>query len=742
MKFKAEPKDVIIFLLFSLLLLLLCSIAVVNVNYLANYGTFYGFNPLKGFTPRFITATFVLFFMALLGIFTAVSSYFFERESGFGFSFGSKKNDGYSRWAKKNEVKKQLVKIDPKAYRADAAGLAVINDGKELWVDNGEAHNIIVGSTGSGKTQIVVFPMVYSLAKHGESMIITDPKGEIYEQTANMLKERGYNIVILNFRSPANGNSWNPMGLPYKLYKEGNTDKAIELLDDLALNILYEEKNGNADPFWEKSAADYFTGLALGLFEDATEEQINLNSMNLMSSLGEERFGGPNNNYIKEYFNSKDPSRPAYVNASGTVFSAEDTKQGVLSTFKQKIKLFSSRDNLSEMLSYSDFDMKEIGHEKTAVFMIVQDEKKTLHPLATIFIKQIYETLIDVAQENGGKLPHRTNFILDEFANMPPLKDVTTMVTAARSRLIRFTFIIQNYAQLTQVYGKENAETIKGNCNIMYLISSELQALEELSKLCGEKKSKEKDKTASTPLVTVSDLQRLQQFETISLRLRTMPFKTKLVPNFKMDWGKKYEKATYPTREKKQIELFDIREFVKEMKKKKMAEMMESNDTNNEMPSGMMGGGMNPLFGANPFAMNNPFLQPRMNNGQSSDNGFNVDDLVKRIDAKIAELEEEEKREKEQEEKQNNIVEAKYKEHIDIPNNMPNPVTIDSTELSNSQVINNRETTTENNNTSNELSADNKDRPINIAELSKNDSKLYSDDTNEENFFDDFFSDE
>ena len=108
----------------------------------------------------------------------------------------------------------------------------------------------------------------------------------------------------------------------------------------------------------------------------------------------------------------------------------------ILSTFRQKIRMFTTRENLSEMLSKSDFDMRDIGKKKTAVFLIVQDEKKTLHPLATIFIKQCYETLIDVAQESGGKLPYRTNFILDEFANMPPLKDVTTMVTAARSRLI------------------------------------------------------------------------------------------------------------------------------------------------------------------------------------------------------------------------------------------------------------------------------------------------------------------
>ena len=109
---------------------------------------------------------------------------------------------------------------------------------------------------------------------------------------------------------------------------------------------------------------------------------------------------------------------------------------------------------------------------------------------------------------------------------MPPLKDVTTMVTAARSRNIRFNFIIQNYAQLSKVYGKEEGDTIKGNCgNIIYLISSEIAALEEISKMCGEVKSKEKEKTSSMPLVTVSDLQRLPQWTMIVLRLRMMPFK-------------------------------------------------------------------------------------------------------------------------------------------------------------------------------------------------------------------------
>ena len=686
MKFRIDEKDLKIFIAFCILLLYLCCITVLNMHSLASSGSFYGLVPFEAFSKKYIGATLFIFLLFLVGIVFSVSSYIFDREKGFGFTT-KKKDKGYSRWCSEKEMKKTVKEVDPSEDKAEAGGIVVINNGKKLWVDDGEAHSLIIGATGSGKTQCVVFPAIKVLAKAGESMVLTDPKGELYETTSEMLRNYGYNVIILNFRDPQKGNAWNPMNLPYKLYKEGNSDKAVELLDDLALNILYDEKN-TGDPFWEKSAADYFSGLALGLFEAATEEQVNLNSMNLMSTLGEEKHN--RTNYIKEYFDMKDPAKPAYVNASGTVYAPEETKGGVLSTFKQKIKLFSSRDNLSEMLAYSDFDMKDIGRKKTAVFMIVQDEKKTLHPLATIFIKQCYETLIDVAQEAGGHLPYRTNFILDEFANMPPLKDVTTMVTAARSRHIRFDFIIQNFAQLTKVYGKEDAETIKGNCNILYLISSELQALEELSKMCGEVKSKDKEKTSSTPLVTVSDLQRMPMGQVIWLRLRMMPFKTKLAYNWKMEldgvWGKTFPKAKYPAREKLEVQLFDIREFVKAKQEEQRAQNPQGNPMNSFMGGNPFGGGAGLFGGGNPFGDNpfspqrNPFatdtreqdiLGSQINDLLKGDKGdsskpdadgtsFNAEELIKKIDAKIAELEKEEQEEeqnKEEEEGTEKIVE-------------------------------------------------------------------------------------
>ncbi len=632
LKFKAEGRDWAIFAAFSLFLLYLIAIAVLNVSSFASDSTFAGLNPFPAFTKDYIAPTMVFYLAAMIGIFTSVSSYFFEREKGFGIEAGTKKDKGYNRWATDKEFKKDLVKILPTDEKIEKGGIPLINNGSEIWIDSSGYHNMIIGSTGSGKSQALSFPFIRVMAKAGESMIVTDPKGELYEQTANELKERGYNVIVLNFRDPQNGNCWNPFSIPYKLFKEGKEDKAIELLEDLAKNILYDESSKGQDPFWENSSADYFTGLAYALFQDATEDQVNINSINYMASVGENKLGGTT--YIKEYFSEKSQDSTEYIKANSTINAPTDTKGSILSVFNQKIQLFSSRKNLSEMLAHSDFDMEDIGRKKTAVFIVIQDEKKTYHSLVTIFLKQCYETLVRVAQETGGKLKYRTNFLMDEFANMPPLSDVDAMVSAARSRNIKLSFIIQNFSQLNDVYGKEKAETIRGNCgNTIYLLSTELAALEEISKMCGEVKSKKDDKTDSRPLITVSDLQKMKEEEAVILRSRMEPYKTKLKFDYKIDWGKKYPVADYPHREKQPVSVFDLKNYVKEKRDKKINEML--GDTKMPFPSipGMTPSPMPDLFGPKP-----------------KEQGLNVDEIVKRIDAKIAELEAEEKAEKEKQE--------------------------------------------------------------------------------------------
>ena len=650
-KFRADKKDWIIFGCYALVLLYFVAIALLNIIQFAKGDLdhpFHGFNPFPAFFSDMIGMTITCYIIALVASIFSVSDRFFDREKGFGFSTAAKKaSKGYSRWTSEDEMKKELTMVKVQASQADAGGLPLINDGKKMWVDNGEGHNLIIGSTGAGKTQVAIFPLVHSLAKHDESMIITDPKGEIYETTAEMLRKRGYNVVLLNFRNPQQGSGWNPLHLPYKYYKEGNSDKANELTDDLAMNILYDENAQNNDPFWEKTSADYFSGICLGLFEDAKEEEINLNSVNLFTTVGEDKCG-PNSTYSNEYFKTKDPTSPAYISASSTISAPSDTKGSILSVFKQKIRLFAARENLSEMLSHSDFEFEDIGAKKTAVFIVIQDEKKTYHSLVTIFLKQCYETLVDYAQKNGGKLPYRTNFLLDEFANMPPLKDVDTMVSAARSRRMRFFFVIQNYAQLSEVYGKEKGDTIRGNCtNTVYLISTELAALKEISEMCGEIKVKtdKKDKDGKAieetrPLITVSDLQKLKMGEIILLRSRMDPFRTKLKLDYQIDWGEndKCEKATYPTREKQKLHVFDLKTFVNKKREEKREESM------NKLISQVMPNMNKNASSRGTFGMNMSEGLPGMNSMQASRKPMSMEEMLKNIDKAVEKLEKEEQR--------------------------------------------------------------------------------------------------
>lgn len=707
MKFRVTKKDFIIFVIFAVLLLLLSSILVVNFYSLGNYGVFYGLNPFRGLLPPYLPVTLIVFIGSLIVIFVSASSYIFDKEKGkgIGLNFGEKEEKGYSRWSTEKEMKDGhgIAKVNPNDDVLDCAGVPIINNGKEIWCDNGDYHTLILGSTGCGKSESICKPTVKLLAKKGESMIVTDPKGELYKESAETLKERGYNVIVLNFREPENGNSWNPLALPYQYYKEGNKDKAIELLEDVASNILVDPKNP-ADSFWYTQAADFFSGIALGLFEDAKEEEVNFNSISATANGIDDRIGA--SNYIKEYFKLKNPTETACVFAKGTIDAPNDTKGSILSMFRNKIRIFATRDNLSEMLSYSDFDMRKIGEEKTAVFIVIHDEKTTYHSLATIFVKQCYECLVDIAQKNGGKLKYRTNFLLDEFANMPPLKDVDSMVSAARSRDIRFLFIIQNFAQLKDVYGDNVAEIIKGNCgNIIYLISTEMSALEEISKMCGEVKSKKDDKTVSTPLVSVTDLQKMKLGEAIYKRIRMNPFKTRLTMDRDTNWGLPKSISEYPTHKHHEVKIFDLKGFV----------------DSHRQQSGPMGGG-NPFGGPNPFAGGNPFggggnpfagrnpmmdddgpfggmPKPGPNRGPAPD----FDQMMKDIEKRIKEIEEEEAKEEAAKasdnkqvipEKQDNQIKNidELNNFIDLPNPPKRPpinVYNEEKEITKDDVVNN-----------------------------------------------------
>lgn len=161
------------------------------------------------------------------------------------------------------------------------------------------------------------------------------------------------------------------------------------------------------------------------------------------------------------------------------------------------------------MLSRSTFNLHDIGFGRDAIFLIMPDEKSTYHKIIAIFLKQMYEILIDNAfkMTRNNRFPVRVNFVLDEFSSLPPIPDMPQMITASRSRNIRFTLIVQSKHQLRQRY-KEETETIMSNCaNWMFLTSRETELLRELSDLGGVTSAN------NEPLISISRLQHLNKDE-------------------------------------------------------------------------------------------------------------------------------------------------------------------------------------------------------------------------------------
>ena len=465
----------------------------------------------------------------------------------------------YSRWASEAEIKSSLYKVNLKDDNPLYGGIPLFADSDAVYVEQTDTHSLIIGSTGSKKTRLIGMPALRLYAKAGESFIATDPKAELYERTLPLLKKQGYRVFVLNLRDPSRSNGWNPFIVPYHLYHNGQRDKAVELINDMASCIVKAEHD--REPYWQNSAADLLAGLILILFECAQECEINFKSLRALRT---QAFRIIKNDvpFIRENFlNYLDAGSFVCSLLSGTAEVCDTTRGCIVSVFDQSVRPFFNQDNLIDMLSSNDLNMKSIGKEKTAVFLIIPDENTLYHRLVSVFVKQCYTELILEAQKQPSKsLPRRVNFLLEEFSSLPPISDFPTMITASRSRNIRFILMVQSINQLRDIYGRQ-AETIRGNCeNLMFLHSREYALLEELINLSGMRNHED-------PLVTASMLQTLdkEKGETFVLYKRLHPFIANL-PDIDCYPGISHEEGHiwYPENTRKAQSVFDFKRFCKE----------------------------------------------------------------------------------------------------------------------------------------------------------------------------------
>lgn len=425
------------------------------------------------------------------------------------------------------------------SYDGQKGGFPLLYDqeSKALVLDPTDSHTLVFGSSGSKKTRLVVLPAIHTIATAEESMIIHDPKAELFARMAGMLKSKGYRVISINLRDPAVGDSWNPLTIPYSYFKQGDLDKACELTNDVS-HILMQKDQVVSDRFWIDSASSACYGLILLLFRYCRDMNLPDSAVNI-ANLIELRgvlFDLSDNKKPSQSWLWKWAAEDELVAAAlrGTVTTAPETMQGILSTLDQELRRFMIKPTLLNMLSNNTFDMEQIGKEKTCVFLITPDEKSSaFRALVSLFIAQSYQYLIYSAEKSGGRVKRRINYLLDEFSSLPEIGDDSfpSMITAARSRNIKFLLILQSLHQLTARYHEES-QTIMANCsNWLCLFTRELELLKQISELCGYRKKDGK------PNISVYDLQHLskEKNECLLLAGRMKPAVVRLLDISKLD---------------------------------------------------------------------------------------------------------------------------------------------------------------------------------------------------------------
>lgn len=398
-----------------------------------------------------------------------------------------------------------------------------------------ENHVGVIAATRLGKTSSYVIPTIISFAmqKQKKSMIISDPKGELYRHTAATLGAQGYNVKLLNFRDYLHSECWNPLTPIFRKYRRAvgladevelvttekgprnsfrgvvyddqrQLDDAVELakamlLDEVGNDIdtiaaMFLPTDTLKDPYWDNSARELFKAFLWAMLEDSDKKDNPITedtfSVNTILSIQLHIQAGKGKDFEDEgYFTKRSVDSRAYRLAKDTIINNGDvTRACILAVFNTKLAMF--RDCAMRLItSCNSFDMSELSDGPTALFIDYRDELKVHYQMISVFIQDAYRYLIEQANKTDeGRLKVPFYFILDEFGNFPAIKDFETTISACAGRNIFFILIIQSYAQLNNVYGKDVAEIIRDNLNMhVFMGSNNPETLEAFSVECGEK---------------------------------------------------------------------------------------------------------------------------------------------------------------------------------------------------------------------------------------------------------------
>lgn len=348
-----------------------------------------------------------------------------------------------------------------------ADGVEISNDTRLTGLNN---NDMIIGSSGSGKSGGYVIPNIQNISGSMGSMVVSDTKGSLGRMFRDELIRKGFAVYTLDLVDPLNSCGYDPLN-GIRRYKSGKYREQDVLT--LANNIM--PNLDRHDPFWEKAAAAYIAFLIAYCLEVLDPEEQNMISVCRLH----QTFIRPNGDLSFQQWavNNPDTFAARKFNEIRSSSNADKMWCSIMEFANRALEPFEFEEAKHIFNNKDRFDIRSLGREKTVLFLNVSDTDRTFDQLVNIFYTQALQILCTQADSSpGGKLNVPVRIIMDDFAASARIPDFDKIISVIRSREISVSLILQSLTQLESMYSHAQALTIINNCDhLLYLGSQDLE---------------------------------------------------------------------------------------------------------------------------------------------------------------------------------------------------------------------------------------------------------------------------
>ena len=383
---------------------------------------------------------------------------------------------GSARWGDASQVNRKYEAKPASENKLLTQNVRIGLDGRK---HRRNLNVLVIGGSGAGKTRFYCKP---NLMQANTSFVILDPKGEQVRAVGNLLREKGYEVKVLDLINMEKSHCYNPF-----VYLRDDND--VQRLVTNLFKSTTPKGAQSSEPFWDNAAQMLLLALIFYLKYEAPDDEQNFSMVMEMLRAGDvdedNNMPSPLDNLFYD-LEKTDPNHIALKYYRSYHSGAAKTLKSIQITLAARLEKF-NLESLSSLTITDELELNTLGEKKTAIFAIIPDNDTSFNFLVSILYTQLFQQLFEVADKKyGGSLPVHVHFLMDEFANVSLPDDFDKILSVMRSRGVSVSIILQNLAQLKALFEKQ-WESIVGNCDeFVYLGGNEQATHKYVSELLGK----------------------------------------------------------------------------------------------------------------------------------------------------------------------------------------------------------------------------------------------------------------